>query len=170
MKIKKCRKCYSSNIKKLFSLGKMSFTGHFPKTHKKIKKGELELIIGKTCKLVQLGNDYNLQYLYGPDYGYRTNLNKIMVEHVKKVVKKLSKKTKLKDGEYVLDIASNDGTLLKKYPKKIKRFGIDPTINKFKKEYRSIDFKVSDFFRSKILKRKQMKNLKLLLHYLYSMI
>ena len=161
MKIKKCRNCYSSNIKKLFSLGKMSFTGKFPKKNKKIKKGELDLIICKKCKLVQLGNDYNLKYLYGPDYGYRTNLNKIMVEHVKKVVNKLSKKTKLKDGEYVLDIASNDGTLLKRYPKKIIRFGIDPTINKFKKEYRSIDFQVSDFFSFKNIKKKTNKKFKI---------
>ena len=146
MKIKKCRNCNSNKIKKLFSLGKMSFTGKFPKKNKKIKKAELNLIICTQCELVQLGSDYDLKYLYGPDYGYRTNLNKIMIEHVKKIVDKLSAKTNLKSGEYVLDIASNDGTLLKRYNKKIKRFGIDPTISKFKKEYKSIDFKVSDFF------------------------
>ena len=30
----------------------MSFTGKFPKKNKKIKKGELDLIICKKCKLV----------------------------------------------------------------------------------------------------------------------
>ncbi len=140
----------------------MSFTGKFPKKNKKIKKAELNLIICTQCELVQLGSDYDLKYLYGPDYGYRTNLNKIMIEHVKKIVDKLSAKTNLKSGEYVLDIASNDGTLLKRYNKKIKRFGIDPTISKFKKEYKSIDFKVSDFFSLKNIKKMTNKKFKII--------
>ena len=60
---------------------------------------------------------FDLNYLYGPDYGYRTGINKTMLDHVKKVVKHLSKKTKLKKKELVLDIASNDGSLLKNYKK-----------------------------------------------------
>ena len=43
---------------------------------------------------------------------------------------------KFKKGDYVLDIASNDGTLLKSYKlPKINYIGIDPTITQFKKFY-----------------------------------
>ena len=56
-----------------------------------------------------------------------------MSNHVKNVVKKISKIAKLKNGDSVLDIASNDGTLLKNYNSKIKTWGIDPILIKFKK-------------------------------------
>jgi len=45
-----------------------------------------------------------------------------------------------------LDIASNDGTLLNYYKKNIKTFGIDPLVSKYKKNYKDIKYKVSDFF------------------------
>ena len=54
--------------------------------------------------------------------------------------------SKLKKSEYVLDIASNDGTLLNFYDRKFITVGIDPVINKYKKYYKNINFKVSNFF------------------------
>ena len=96
MKIKKCRICKSTNLKELFSFGKLCFTGKFPSKSQNIKKEPITLIICKTCELVQLGHSFDLNYLYGPDYGYRTGINKTMLNHVKKVVINLSKKTKVK--------------------------------------------------------------------------
>ena len=46
----------------------------------------------------------------------------------------------------VLDIASNDGTLLNFYNKKIITFGIDPILNKYKKYYKNINFFFIKFF------------------------
>ena len=103
----------------------------------------------RKCKLVQLSHKFNLRYLYGPDYGYRSGINTTMINHLKKVVREASKKAKLKNGDMVLDIASNDGTLLKNYSNKIVTFGIDPLINKYKKEYKKINYRVSDFFSQK---------------------
>ena len=113
MKIKKCRNCYSSNIKKLFSLGKMSFTGKFPKNLKdRIPKDFISLIMCKKCRLVQLDRNFNPNYLYSQDYGYRTGINSTMTKHVHSVANEAIRLTKLKKNECVLDIASNDGTLL----------------------------------------------------------
>ncbi len=39
------------------------------------------------CTLVQLDANYNLKYLYGPDYGYRTGINKTMRDHMEEVKK-----------------------------------------------------------------------------------
>ncbi len=94
MRIKKCRSCKKSNLKKLFSLGDMCFTGKFPSKNQKIEKKPISVVICLNCKLVQLNHTFDLKYLYGPDYGYRTGINKTMLDHVKGVVKKLSKKTK----------------------------------------------------------------------------
>lgn len=159
MKITKCRNCKNSKLLKLFSLGSISFTGKFVKNKKlNIKKAPLDLVMCKKCKLVQLRHSYDLKYLYGPDYGYRTGINQTMSQHVKKITETLVKKTKISYGEYVLDIASNDATLLKFYNKKYFTFGIDPLVNKYRKEYKNINFKVSSFFsKNKILKKTKKK-------------
>ena len=146
MKIKNCRICNSSRLTNLFSLGNLCFTGKFPTIKQKIKKKPIEVIICNNCGLVQLGHNFDLKYLYGPDYGYRTGINQTMLDHVKSIVKKLSKLTSLKSKDFVLDIASNDGTLLNFYDKKINTFGIDPILNKYKKNYKNINYKVKDFF------------------------
>ncbi len=147
MIISKCRNCQSNLLEKLFSLGKLSFTGKFPsKKRDIISKAEINIVICKKCKLVQLDRNFNKKFLYGKDYGYRTGINHTMTNHVKKVVKSMEHLTKLKNREYVLDIASNDGTLLNFYSKKNIRVGIDPIINKHKKYYKNINYKIANFF------------------------
>ena len=155
--IKKCRNCNSKSIINLFSLGKIRFTGKFPKYKEKIPHGELNLVMCKSCKLVQLKHIFNMSYLYNKDYGYRTGINLTMSNHVKNVVKKISKIAKLKNGDSVLDIASNDGTLLRNYNSKIKTWGIDPILIKFKKEYKKINHKISNFFDHKLILKKNKK-------------
>ncbi len=162
MKIKSCRACNSKKLLKLFSLGKLSFTGKFPSINQKIRKEPISLAICKKCELVQLTHNFDLKYLYGPDYGYRTGINKTMLNHVKNVVKYLSKKTQLKKKDYVLDIASNDGSLLNFYNKNINTFGIDPILNKYIDQYQRINYKISDFFSAEKIKKKTTKKFKII--------
>ena len=89
MKITKCRICKKKGLKKLFSLGRLCFTGKFPSKNQNIKKEPIDLVLCKNCGLVQLGHNFDLNYLYGPDYGYRTGINKTMLNHVSNVVKKV---------------------------------------------------------------------------------
>ena len=150
MLIKNCRSCNSKKLSKLFSLGRLSFTGKFAKNEKKnIPRAELGLVICKNCELVQLSKNFNLKYLYSSDYGYRTGINKTMTSHMKNIVKKAQSIAKVKKSDAVLDIASNDGTLLNFYKKGIYTVGIDPTINKFKNHYKNINLKKSKFFSKK---------------------
>ena len=162
MKIKKCRNCKKEKLSKLFSLGNMSFTGKFASKNKKIKKAPVHLVMCLNCKLVQLAHNFNLKYLYGPDYGYRTGINETMRNHVSTVVKKLSKKVKLSKNDIVLDIASNDGTLLNCYKENILTFGVDPLISKYKGNYKKIDYKLSDFFSLKKILQKTKKRFKII--------
>ena len=162
MELKKCRNCKSNDLKKLFSLGNQSFTGKFIKNSENVKKAFINLAICKKCKLVQLKNKYNLKYMYGPDYGYRTGINKTMTNHVRNVIKYLSKISKLKKNDHVLDIASNDGTLLNFYDKKIITFGIDPILNKYKKHYKQINFCSNNFFSKKVALSKTKKKFKII--------
>ena len=163
MIIKKCRSCKSNKVKKLFTLGKLSFTGKFPKKEKdNIPKAELGLVICKECELVQLSRNFNLKYLYGLDYGYRTGINKTMTNHMKLIQKTTTKILKLKKNDAILDIASNDGTLLNFYKKEIFKVGIDPTIKKFGKYYKKIDISISNFFSKKNVEKRTKKKFRLI--------
>ena len=87
MLIKNCRSYSSKKLKKLFSLSNLSFTGKFAKNFAvNIPKAELALVMRSNCNLVQPNNNFNLKYLYGSVYGYRTGINKRMTEHMRSVV------------------------------------------------------------------------------------
>jgi hypothetical protein len=146
-KINFCRNCKCKKIKKLFSLGNLNYSGKFPLKDQKIPSTTLTLVMCNDCKLVQLQEKFSLKYLYNEDYGYRTGINKTMKSHVKKVVNYLSNKVHLNKNDNVLDIASNDGTLLKNYKKNIIKWGIDPIIHKkFVNNYKNIHYTLSNFF------------------------
>lgn len=157
MSILYCRNCKSRSLSKLFSLGKIAFTGKFPKNKKEVKKDYLNLIICNFCKLVQLDRNFNRNFLYGPSYGYRTGINKTMTDHVKHIVHEACKIVKIKKGDHVLDIASNDGTLLNFYKNHIIKVGIDPILNKFASNYKKINFKINNFFSYNELKKLKLK-------------
>ena len=158
MKIKNCRNCKHSHLMNLFSLGKMSFTGKFPKSFlHNVPKAQLNLLMCKKCKLVQLDRNFNIKYLYGKDYGYRTGINQTMTDHVKKTVKTGTAMVNLKAKDHVLDIASNDATLLNFYNRNVVTVGIDPLVNKYKKYYKKINYYSSNFFHISEIKKLKLK-------------
>ena len=158
MKIKNCRNCKNTELFDLFSLGKISFTGRFPNTiRQNVPKAYLNVLMCKKCKLVQLDRNFDLNYLYGKSYGYRTGINKTMTDHVKKIVRKCSALVKLKSKQYVLDIGSNDATLLNFYANDIVKVGVDPLVNKYKKFYKKINYKISNFFKIKDIEKIKIK-------------
>ena len=76
--------------------------------------------------------------MYGENYGYRSGLNQSMIDHLADKVAYLERKVRLKAGDTVLDIGSNDATLLKSYSVSgVHRVGIDPTGEKFRDYYPS---------------------------------
>jgi hypothetical protein len=146
MKISKCRSCQNLKINKTFSLGKQAFTGIFPKyKNETIPSGELSLVYCHSCNLLQLENSFDKKKLYGDNYGYMSSLNSSMTYHLSRKAN-LLKKYNLISGNLIIDIGSNDGTFLNFFPKKFSLIGIDPTIKKFKKNYRKDIIKVENFF------------------------
>ena len=150
-RISKCRCCKSKKLKKFLDFGKMSLTTEFPKNSNTSKKITMELIICNNCRLFQLRHNYELKKLYNEDYGYKSGINKSMHSHLEDIAKQAEKKVILNNKDIILDIASNDGTLLKKYKNsKVIKFGIDPTIKKFQKYYPKNYLKFPGFFEKNI--------------------
>ncbi len=159
-RIKTCRLCGSKKLKKLIDFGPICSSSTFPNkkiTYKKITP--MIFVICKKCELSQLLHNYNLNELYNENYGYRSGINPAMVKHLKGITSDIKKITKIKKGDYILDIASNDGTLLKTYGiSGINYVGIDPTIKRFKKFYPKKFINKSNFFTKKNYLKVSKKN------------
>ena len=113
MKIKKCRSCKSTKLKRTFSLGNQYLTGVFPsKINDKVSQGNLTLVICEKCELLQLQDSFDSHEMYGSNYGYMSSLNKSMFDHLKNKAKNLIKKYNIKPGDTIIDTGSNDGTFL----------------------------------------------------------
>ena len=157
--IEGCRICGNKNLVSIIDLGSQALTGVFPGKGEDIEKGPLELVkcLGNdSCGLVQLKHDYQMEKLYGDNYGYRSGLNASMVAHLSDIVKKIENRIPLSDADLVIDIASNDGTLLSSYQnQKLDLLGIDPTSKKFKEFYPDRIETVADFFSGRIVREKR---------------
>jgi hypothetical protein len=135
--INQCRSCGSSNLLDVFSLGELALTSRYPaSTEEYTPAGPLNLIACNSCKLVQLRHDFDLGQLYGHDYGYRSGLNESMCAHLAEIVEHVTARTQLVAGDTVLDIGSNDATLLKCYQNSgLNRWGVDPSAEQFRAFY-----------------------------------
>jgi len=157
--IKQCRICGNKNLVSVLNLGEQALTGVFPKKNETVESGPLEIVkcfseeVGGSCGLVQLKHDYRMEKLYGDNYGYRSGLNRSMIEHLADIVRTLEKRVSLTDGDLVIDIASNDGTLLGHYQNKsLDLWGIDPTAKKFQAYYPAHVNKVASFFSEEVVR------------------
>lgn len=152
--IKQCRICNNASLKLVLSLGEQYLTGVFPKRKdESVTKGPLDLVWCSKCGLLQLKQSYNLDEMYGENYGYRSGLNQSMVQHLHQKVAYLEKLVNPKEKDLVIDIGSNDATTLKSYSAKCKKIGIDPTGKKFKEFYTDDISLIPDFFSKEIFNK-----------------
>ena len=79
--IQSCRVCGNSNLIPVLDLGEQYLTGTFPRANdgKNITKGSLRLLkchgTPGCCGLLQLEHNFDLNEMYGANYGYRSGLN-----------------------------------------------------------------------------------------------
>lgn len=143
-----CRISGSSNLVGVLDLGIQALTGVFPKkVNSPVTSGPLRLVWCRDSGLLQLQHTYDLNEMYGDNYGYRSSLNRSMVAHLHQKVKHLQRVCPITSGDIVVDIGSNDATLLKAYDcDGLTRVGIDPTGHKFREFYTGGIRLVPDFF------------------------
>lgn len=146
--LRRCRIVESDSLTPVLNLGTQYLTGVFPKTvDQDVTSGPLGLVWCPDSGLLQLSHSYDLGEMYGENYGYRSGLNQSMVEHLQNKVRHLLRLRPLNKGDLVVDVGSNDGTLLGAYPiDGILRLGVDPTGAKFKEFYKPGIELVADFF------------------------
>lgn len=150
--IQRCRICGNTELVEVLDLGMQALTGVFPRSlQQAVPVSPLQLVKcvgGETaCGLVQLRHTYDLGAMYGDNYGYRSGLNRSMVEHLHGKVRRIQSQIDLPDGSLIIDIGSNDSTTLQAYPQSgLTLVGIDPTGRKFREYYPPHVDLIADFF------------------------
>ena len=142
-----CRVC-DEPTESVLDLGVQALTGRFPRsTEEEIPQGRLDLHWCPSCHLVQLAENPPLDQMYGANYGYRSGLNAGMVTHLQQKVARLEARVGLAPGDVVLDIGSNDATLLRSYRTQgLERVGIDPVGANYRENYADDLTLVTEFF------------------------
>lgn len=130
--IGKCRVCGGTDLTPLFSLGEQ-YVNDFPETgHERDGMRvplELELCSNPACNLVQLRHTVPLDALYRQRYWYRSGVTQTMRDALQDVVDACLSLQAPTLGNGVLDIGSNDGTLLRLFPDHLRRVGVEPANN-----------------------------------------
>lgn len=168
-----CRFCGTKPLQIVFDLGHQSVASIFPSPVDNAAaschfppSGPLSLARCPTCLLVQLAHtlDCSTDMFLRNSYGYRSGINDTMTKHLHGIALEALHLVsgQIKEGDIILDIGSNDATLLNGYkteealsilklksgiPSNLTLLGIDPVGEQFKSYYsdNSIEL-VSDFF------------------------
>ncbi len=147
MKIAERKTCRASGgvLIDVFDLGMLPISCFPLATDPAPELTPLALCLNQESGLVQLKHTIAPNDLY-KEYWYISGINSSMTMALKNIADKAQSLIKLQDGDIVLDIASNDWTLLKNYPKYVQRVGIDPSNIKPNTELCPKDVFINDYF------------------------
>jgi 2-polyprenyl-3-methyl-5-hydroxy-6-metoxy-1,4-benzoquinol methylase len=132
LKKKKCRLCCSEDLEIIYKFKKSPVGDDYTKKIKKLPRYELKLQLCNSCKFVQLSNVINPDKVYG-EYLYVTKTSHGLVQHFQNLYQYLLKSKIVKQKSKILEIGSNDGSLLKFFKKNCKELlAVDPAAHLFK--------------------------------------
>lgn len=159
--VNSCRLCKGKSFTRIFDLGLQVLGSRFPLMDEPDPLSAPLLLIAcnnPECSLLQLEHSVSGEELYLNHYGYRSGLNNTMTNHLTNLVREIEGKVLLEAGDIVIDIGSNDATLLSKYGDHLRKIGIDPTGTQFKQHYPENVELIPDFFSAALFKEKYGEN------------
>ncbi len=161
---KSCRICYSTQLTPLYSLG-IQYVNNFIKPDEldKCIKAPLEMVFCENCTLLQLKHTAPQELLYARYYWYKSGVTDTMKKALRDITAKVEMIFDLKEGDVVLDIGSNDGTLLRTYtiPGLI-TVGVEPADNLVEEGEKGLTHHIHDFWYYDIYKKTVRKKAKII--------
>lgn len=154
-RVKKCRICGGNDLYGFLSLGKMPIPNGF-RNEEELKFQEehypLEVVVCEKCWLVQLSYIVSPKLMF-KNYLYIPSTSSTMFMHFQAMAKDIISRYSIKNHDLVIDIGSNDGTLLGYFKEEEMRvLGIDPASNLAQvARMKGIDT-IDDFFTGKLAK------------------
>lgn len=125
-----CRLCLSKEIELAVNIGKSPISEKYVKKDnldKLIPKVPLDLYFCKNCSHVQLLDVVNPDFLWS-DFTFKTSRDTKLIKHFKDYVERVVNQEEINFEDLIIDIGSNDGTLLQCFKDKGYKniLGIDP--------------------------------------------
>jgi len=144
-----CRLCKSASLTNVIDLGEQYITSRFP-VHGdwSTPKTRMSLCRCNNCFLIQTSQTTTSADMYEHEYGYRSGISNTMRAHLKNYQQEILGKVNLQPNDAVLDIGSNDSTMLQYYNTNLKRIGVDPTGSQFKQYYGAVELVPTYFTKS----------------------
>jgi len=126
----KCRACNNEKLFDAIDLGKIPIAAGFAKEDLlKPELYETKMVVCSSCGLGQTSIDLDESSLFSY-YNFRTSLSKSFLKHSKAYCDEVVKKYNITKDDWVLELASNDGYMLKYFKEKgIGILGVDPAEN-----------------------------------------
>ena len=144
--IQQCRLCKNTTTTDIISLGEQYITSRFPLYGDfSTPKTSITLCMCESCGLVQLRETTDCNELYEYEYGYRSGISNTMRTHLKQYQEEILTKIQLSSGDIIVDIGSNDSTMLQYYSNDLIRIGVDPTGKQFSQYYGEVEL-LSTYF------------------------
>jgi SAM-dependent methyltransferase len=151
--ITRCRLCENTDLTEVLALAPTPAGDHYLPADlhpERLPVFPLSLRQCSECGHVQLGAIVDPEYIYR-DYIYTTKSSIGLAEHFQEYAQKTLTDLKLKPGALVVEIGSNDGTMLRAFQNLGMRvLGIDPAIDIAQKATQSGITTIPDFFRNEI--------------------
>jgi len=125
-----CRICSSKRLDLALKMGESPISEKYL-TKEKIKENiprvSLDLYFCEDCTHLQLLHVVNPEYLWS-DFTFKTSRDEKLIKHFDNVVSRILNVKNINKNDLILDVGSNDGTLLKSFLKKgfNNILGIDP--------------------------------------------
>jgi SAM-dependent methyltransferase len=146
MKIFNCRLCKGKLSDPKLDLGSTPLANEFVKVPKLQDTFPLQVCKCEICGHYQLNESIDPSRLFR-DYVFVAGTSSVNVEHFRKYAVHITELFNLKPGNKVLDIASNDGTLLRHFKNLgMVTLGIDPAVNVAKIANETGIETISEFF------------------------
>lgn len=156
MKLERCRICKNEKLKKILDLGEMPLANAFLDENKLSQKEisyPLRVVWCESCGLLQIDEIVSPEILFR-NYIYVSGTSKALRKHFESLATEVVNNFKLNSESLVVDIGSNDGTLLKEFKKYgIKVLGVEPAVNIAKIAEENGVKTISNFFSADIAKK-----------------
>ena len=127
--VENCQICHNVDLKSILFLGYLPPVNTMPAIGTRPSEKTsypAELLYCPQCHLVQLGLTVDASILFPPEYPYTSGTTKVLRENFAELYQESSKLLSLKADDLIVDIGSNDGTLLSNFAKNHQVQGVTP--------------------------------------------